>query len=100
MTVYAIAQITIHDRARYDRYASRFLGVLSRYKGRLLAADESPRVIEGAWDHEKAIVIAFEDVASFEAWMTSEEYAEIAKDRLAATRGSVILVRGFARGPA
>ena len=27
MTVYALAQLTIHDRARYDRYQSRFMQV-------------------------------------------------------------------------
>jgi len=43
VTVYAIAQITIHDRACYDRYMNAFMPVLTRYGGRLLAADNSPR---------------------------------------------------------
>ncbi|MBQ1070126.1 DUF1330 domain-containing protein, partial [Micromonospora sp. D75] len=51
MTVYALAQLTIHDRARYDRYAAAFPPVLARYGGRLLAADTSPRVVEGEWPH-------------------------------------------------
>jgi uncharacterized protein (DUF1330 family) len=39
-----VAQISIHDRARYDRYASQLMGVLAGFDGRLLAADEmSPR---------------------------------------------------------
>ena len=42
MPVYAIAQLTITDRMIYDRYQARFMGVLERYQGRLLAADENP----------------------------------------------------------
>jgi len=95
MTVYALAQISIHDRARYDRYVSRFMEVFQNFKGRLLAADESPVVVEGEWPHQKLILMAFPDRAEFERWAHSPEYQEIAKDRVASTTGSVVLVRGF-----
>jgi len=39
VTVYAIAQLTIHDRARYQRYAAAFLPVLTKYGGQLLRGD-------------------------------------------------------------
>lgn len=45
--VYVIAQLSIHDRARYDRYAAGFMEVLRRFGGRLLVSDESPRLIGG-----------------------------------------------------
>jgi uncharacterized protein (DUF1330 family) len=96
MPVYAIAQITIHDRAAYQRYQARFLDVFGRFKGRLLAADESPQVVEGAWDREKLILMSFPDEAEFRAWATSPEYQEIAKDRHAGSDGVVLLVRGIA----
>jgi uncharacterized protein (DUF1330 family) len=47
VTVYAIAQVRFTDRAAYDRYQARFMEVLRRHPGTLLAADESPRVVEG-----------------------------------------------------
>jgi hypothetical protein len=53
MSVYAIAQLTITDRAAYQRYQERFMSVMARFRGRLLAADENPVVVEGAWDREK-----------------------------------------------
>jgi uncharacterized protein (DUF1330 family) len=95
MSVYALAQISIHDRERYDRYVARFLGVLQKFEGRLLAADESPVVLEGEWSHQKVILIAFPDRAEFERWAFSPEYREISKDRIAATTGAVLLVHGF-----
>ena len=71
MAVYVIAQITITDRARYERYQARFMPVLQKYEGRLLAADEHPLVAEGAWDRDLAV------------------------DRKAGSTGVVLLVKGI-----
>ena len=95
MTVYALAQISIHDRARYDRYVARFIDVFQQFDGRLLAADESPLVVEGEWPHQKVILMAFPDRAAFELWARSPAYQEIAKDRIASTTGTVLLVAGL-----
>ncbi|MFZ5608954.1 MAG: DUF1330 domain-containing protein [Pseudomonadota bacterium] len=96
MTVYAIAQIAIHDRPRYERYLARFMPVLTQYGGRLLAADEAPTVVAGAWPYHKLILLAFPDQAAFARWEASSEYQDIAKDRVAATEGVILLVRGVA----
>ena len=44
--------------------------------------------------------MAFPDRDTFSRWATSEEYLEISKDRVAATDGVVLLVRGLASEPA
>ena len=95
MTTYVLAQLTIRDRARYDRYAARFLDVLSGFRGRLLAADEAPRLLEGEWPHEKVVLIEFEDAAEAERWASSPRYREIAVDREAATVATVLAVTGL-----
>ena len=99
MTVYALAQLTIHDRVRYGRYQSRFMDVLRRYHGRLLAADESPRVVEGAWEREKVVLLAFANEAAYRGFAESAEYLEIAKDRKAGADAVVLLVRGIDAAP-
>ena len=95
MTVYAIAQLTIVDRARYQRYVTAFMPILTEYGGRLLAADDHPEVTEGQWDGDKIVLMAFPDRETFTAWLTSPGYREIAEDRLAAARTTGILVRGL-----
>ena len=97
MTVYVVAQIRIHDRERYDAYAAAFLPVLIQYGGRLLAADESPGVLEGHWAGQKLNIIGFPDEPAARRWLESEEYRAIAVDRLAASDGVVLLVHGFGR---
>ena len=99
MTVYAIGQLTIHDRERYGRYAARFMAVLDRHGGRLLASDEHPQVIEGDWDREKVVLLAFDDETAFSTWARSPEYQEIAEDRIASTTATVLLVAGVEARP-
>jgi uncharacterized protein (DUF1330 family) len=79
--VYAIAQLTITDRAVYNRYQARLMEVMKRFQGRVLAADEHPEAVEGRWDPEKRVLLSFADEASFREWAESPEYQEIAKDR-------------------
>jgi uncharacterized protein (DUF1330 family) len=96
MTVYALAQLRIHDREAYGRYMSKFMPVLDKYNGKLLAADETPRVLEGDWgDRNKVVLMAFNDASAFRAWATSPEYTEIAKDRIAGADAVVLLIKGF-----
>ena len=95
MSVYVIAQISITDRAAYDRYQAKFPGVFRKFEGELLAADENPEIIEGEWSREKVVLMRFPDKASFEAWAFSPEYREIAEDRRAGSEGVFLLVKSF-----
>ena len=94
MTAYVIAQISIHDRGRYDRYAAAFLPTLKPFAGRLLAADEGPAVLEGDWDRQKLVLIAFPDAHAARAWAASPAYQAIAPDRLAGSEAVVLLAEG------
>jgi len=95
VTVYAIAQLRFTDRAAYDRYQARFMEVFRRHPGTLLAADESPEVVEGAWDREKLVLMSFPDEAAFRGWARSPEYQDISKDRRAGADTLVLLVKGL-----
>jgi len=95
MSVFVVAQLTIHDRAAYRRYQDRFMSVFSRFKGRVLAADENPQVVEGSWDHNKVVLLSFPDEPSFREWAESPAYEEIAKDRKAGSSAVILLVKGL-----
>jgi uncharacterized protein (DUF1330 family) len=95
VTVYAIAQLRFTDRAAYDRYQARFADVFRRHAGTLLAADESPQVIEGQWDREKLVLMSFPDEAAFREWAESPDYQHISADRVAGADTVVLLVKGL-----
>jgi uncharacterized protein (DUF1330 family) len=96
MTVYAIVQLKMTDRAAYDRYQERFFAVFRKFSGRLLSADESPAVLEGEWECDKVVLMSFPDETSFRAWANSAEYLEISKDRKAGAQAVVLLAKGVA----
>lgn len=96
MSVYAIAQLWIHDPAAYERYAKRFMAIFKNYNGRVLVADEHPVIFEGSSDVDKVVVVSFPDEASFRAWAESPGYLELANDRKAAAKSVIMLVKGIA----
>ena len=96
MTVFAIAQLRFIDRAAYDRYQARFMDIFRRHRGTLLAADESPEVVEGQWDRDKVVLMSFPDEAAFRLWSESPEYQEISRDRRAGADTVVLLAKGLA----
>lgn len=95
MTVYVIAQLSFMQREVYDRYQSRFWEVFKQSKGRLLAADEHPKVLEGSWCHDKLVMMSFPDEAEAREFLESAEYQDIAQDRKAGAKAVVVMVSGF-----
>jgi uncharacterized protein (DUF1330 family) len=96
MSVYFVAQITIHDRAGYSRYEAGFMPVFEKFNGRLLVVDESPEVVEGDWNCTRTVVIEFPNRDDAMAWAQSAEYQEIARHRWAASTANVALVKSLA----
>lgn len=97
MTVYAVAQLTITDRAAYDRYQAGVPELLRRYGGSLLVSDEAPTVVDGSWEHDKVVVLSFPDRTAFTAFAESDDYQRIAVDRQAGAEGPILLVQGRSR---
>lgn len=95
MTVYVIAMLKFTDRAAYDRYQARFFGVFRKFNGRVLAADEQPKLLEGGWDREKVVIMSFPDEAEATRFIGDPEYDEISKDRRAGAETLSVLVKGL-----
>ena len=89
MTVSPIARFTITQGAHL-RYRSRFANAFQGFDGgALLAADESPAVVEGSWPYEKVIPLAFPDDHALRTYADSPEYPAIAAE------GIVLTVHGL-----
>ncbi len=95
MKYYFLAQIRINDEEEYQKYLDQAGHVFSRFNGEYLAVDNAPQLLEGSWDHTRAVLIRFGSKKDFESWYYSEEYQEILKFRLAASDCDTILVQGL-----
>jgi uncharacterized protein (DUF1330 family) len=95
MTAYVLAMLKFTDRAAYDRYQARFFGVFKKFNGRVMVADEKPKLLEGSWDREKVVILSFPDEAEATRFMNDPEYNEISKDRHAGAQTLSVLLKGL-----
>ncbi len=96
MSVYLVAQISIHDRAGYSVYEAGFMDVFAHFKGQLLAVDEEPETLEGTWSCTRTVLIEFPNRADALAWVGSDEYRELARHRWAASVANIAMIKSLA----
>ena len=94
MSCYFVAQISIHDRNEYQKYLDGHDEVFSKYKGRILAVDESPELVEGEWPYSRTVLISFPDAREAKRWYESAEYQELVKHRHQASDANIVLLGG------
>jgi uncharacterized protein (DUF1330 family) len=94
MSVYAVALITINDRAAYTKYEEGFSEIFRRYAGEILSVEESPRVIEGEWPYTRTVLLRFPSDARFREWYDSPAYQAIAQHRFAGSSARLVLISG------
>lgn len=99
MAVYTIAQLKFTDIAAYRRYQKAFPKVFARFNAQLLAADDSPEVLEGDWPRDKVVMMAFPNAAEAKRFRDDPEYQAIAADRKAGADAVVLLVNGLPQTP-
>ena len=95
MTVYIIAQLSIHDPEEYEKYQAQFMDVFEHFDGSLLSVDEEPVVLEGEWTATRSVLIEFPSKSSAVAWMASDAYQAISVHRRAASVANSILVQAL-----
>ena len=98
MSVYVIAQISIHDRDEYRRYEAGFMDVFAQFAGELLAVSEDPAVVEGQWPCTRTVLMRFPSAEEARRWYSSPEYQAIAQHRFRASTGNAVLVEQFQPG--
>jgi uncharacterized protein (DUF1330 family) len=96
MPAYLIALEVINDREEFDKYRSLVHGVLEKYEGKIIVANEDVEVLEGKWPYNKTVVIRFPSMEQAKGWYHSEEYQKIIQHRLASTETDLIFVEGRA----
>ncbi|MFH1344476.1 MAG: DUF1330 domain-containing protein [Pseudomonadota bacterium] len=99
MTVYVIAQVKFTREEYYRRYQARFADVFKPFAGRLLVADERPKVLDGEWTRDKVVVMEFSDEPEAMRFLDSPAYQEISRDRIAGAEVLSLLVRGLPSPP-
>lgn len=95
MSVYLVAQLKIHDRARYNQYVSGFMEIFVKYSGRVLAVDEAPQSLEGDRNYTRMVLLEFPSEKQAREWFESDEYQRLAQHRHAAADADIVLIKGL-----
>jgi uncharacterized protein (DUF1330 family) len=96
MTVFVVGQITIHDRAAYEKYDAGFMDIFDQFEGSLLSVDEAPIIVEGACDATRSVLIQFPDEPAFRKWFESPAYKALCEHRWAGATSNIYLVNALA----
>jgi uncharacterized protein (DUF1330 family) len=95
MSILIVAQLKFRDRERYNRYQSRSADIFRKFRGRLVAADEHPTVLEGQDGPDKIVILEFPDEVAALEFHNSAKYQEISIDRKAGADALVLQCRGL-----
>lgn len=90
---YIILTEAIRDPEGMKAYAQAAGGAMAGVN--ILAADTSPRVVEGDWHGDQTVVLEFESVDAARTWYESEAYQKAAKLRQAAADCNAVILSGF-----
>ena len=89
-----MALIDIHDPRGYEQYLAGFDEIFCKYKGRVVAVEDAPRVLEGNWPAKRTVLIKFPDDQELRRWYDSEEYQQLVKHRQAASVATAAILTG------
>ena len=91
-----IASLRVKDKERYEVYAAAFPAVFASSGGQVLAADESPKSVDGdGAGVDKIVVLRFASEEAARAFLTSPEYLRICEDRDAGADLKSWIVKAF-----
>lgn len=84
----------ITDEAKMAEYREKVFPVVEQFGGKYRVIGGEQHVLEGDWKATFPVLIEFENVEHARRWYDAPEYRELKEMRLAATRGSMVLIDG------
>ena len=92
---YIVGMITIDDLEGYKPYMVQTSALVAEYGGRYLVRGGDMAVAEGTFDHERFVIIEFDDRATVEKFYNDPRYQETLKIRQAHSSGTILQVTGL-----
>jgi uncharacterized protein (DUF1330 family) len=91
---YVIVDITVRDRATYERYKQLAAPAVAAYGGRYLVRGGASESLEGSWQPARFVILEFPTVQQGRAWWASPEYAPAKALRQTCADTEMLLVEG------
>ena len=95
MKGYVIFQESVLDKEAFEKYKKMSPSSIKKYGGEFIVRGTEIEVLEGSFDHERVVVVAFPSVEQARSWYQSDEYAEAKEFRRGIAKGQALLVQGI-----
>lgn len=99
MPTFVLAEISIHDKQKYERYKELAPASIFKYGGRYAARGGEVEALEGQFEPERLVVLEFPSADAARRWWNSPEYAEAKKIRQSCSTARMVLTEGPALEP-
>lgn len=95
MSAYIVSRVKILNREPMQRYMQEAPATVAAFGGRYLVRGNDVRALEGAWEHERMVVVEFPDKTAALAWYESDVYRPLRELRQANAETVILLAEGL-----
>ncbi len=99
MAAYIISRVRIRDAKAMADYMAEAPETVAAFGGRYLVRGNDVQALEGAWEHERMVVVEFPDKAAALGWYHSEQYAPLRAIRQRSAETVILLADGVPDTP-
>lgn len=94
MSAYIVSRVRILGAEAMQRYMKEAPATVAAFGGRYLVRGNDVQALEGAWEHERMVVVEFPDKASALAWYQSDIYRPLRELRQSNAETVILLAEG------
>lgn len=92
MPAFILAEIDVNNPELYRKYASQTPDSMIPFGGEFIIRANPVQVLEGEWNHDRLVLIRFDNAKMAQDWYNSPTYQEIKGIRVQASSGKVLLI--------
>ena len=92
---YFIGEVDITNPDGYEAYRARVVPTVQKYGGRFLTRGGDPKLIEGANEAKRIVILEFDSPEQAATWYNSPEYQEILPIRMANSTARAHILTGI-----
>jgi uncharacterized protein (DUF1330 family) len=96
MPAYIVSRVRILNAEAMQRYMREAPATVAAFGGRYLVRGGDVQALEGAWEHERMVVVEFPDKDAALAWYQSDVYRPLRELRQANAEVVILLADGVA----
>jgi uncharacterized protein (DUF1330 family) len=94
MKAYLVLDLSVHDFGRFKEYIAEIPAFIAKHSGHYIVCGDQPTPIEGDWNPERMVIIAFPERESAESFLNDPESQDLFKLRRATTTSRLVLAEG------